>query len=179
MKKKTVSKVCNKCGINKGSNCFSKHTTSKDGLQYACKECDNRRNRELYINNIEESRKRRKEYYWNNLEKSKENNRNRYLKNPNIGVNSRFKRIYGIDLIKYEILLENQNFSCAICLTNYKNFSTRLCVDHDHSCCPGKKSCGKCIRGLLCGSCNKGIGLLQENYNIIIRAGAYVNEKNI
>ena len=30
-----------------------------------------------------------------------------------------------------------------------------LIVDHDHSCCPGPWSCGKCIRGLLCRGCNK------------------------
>jgi hypothetical protein len=28
-------------------------------------------------------------------------------------------------------------------------------VDHDHACCQKKnRSCGKCIRGLLCHTCN-------------------------
>ena len=31
-------------------------------------------------------------------------------------------------------------------------------VDHDHSCCPGSKTCGKCLRGLACQKCNQGIG---------------------
>lgn len=38
-----------------------------------------------------------------------------------------------------------------------------LQVDHDHSCCPGSKSCGRCIRGLLCGPCNRSLGLAQDS----------------
>lgn len=29
-----------------------------------------------------------------------------------------------------------------------------LQVDHDHSCCPGARSCAKCYRGTLCRPCN-------------------------
>ncbi len=37
-----------------------------------------------------------------------------------------------------------------------------LCVDHDHNCtwCGGK-GCPKCVRGLLCRSCNYQIGVLE------------------
>lgn len=42
-----------------------------------------------------------------------------------------------------------------------------LQLDHDHSCCPRtagvSRSCGKCVRGWLCRSCNLALGLLQEN----------------
>ena len=34
-------------------------------------------------------------------------------------------------------------------------------IDHDHSCCPGRRSCGQCVRGVLCASCNKRIGHLE------------------
>jgi Recombination endonuclease VII len=31
-------------------------------------------------------------------------------------------------------------------------------VDHAHWCCPGRKTCGKCVRGLTCNNCNHGAG---------------------
>lgn len=45
----------------------------------------------------------------------------------------------------------------------------RLSIDHDHACCNydarsgHKVSCGKCVRGLLCSTCNTSLGLLQES----------------
>lgn len=36
--------------------------------------------------------------------------------------------------------------------------ANRLSVDHNHQCCPGSNSCGKCVRGLLCSSCNSTLG---------------------
>jgi hypothetical protein len=48
-------------------------------------------------------------------------------------------------------------------------------VDHQHSCCPGKSnSCGRCVRGLLCISCNSAIGMFDENVEVLRRAAAYV-----
>jgi hypothetical protein len=43
-----------------------------------------------------------------------------------------------------------------------------LCVDHDHTCHPPKKTgqthcCKKCIRGLLCHDCNWMVGLAEKN----------------
>src|SRR6266496_914731 len=38
-----------------------------------------------------------------------------------------------------------------------------LTIDHDHDCCPGSASCGKCIRGFLCGLCNSAIGMLNND----------------
>ena len=55
-------------------------------------------------------------------------------------------------------------------------------VDHDHACCPeGGRSCGKCIRGLLCMECNKYLGFY-ENKDMAAKAAASVRrgiDKNV
>jgi hypothetical protein len=58
---------------------------------------------------------------------------------------------------------------CAVCGSD-----DRLSVDHDHSCCPGKHSCGKCVRGLLCGNCNSAEGYLQGDPDRAEKLAQYI-----
>jgi hypothetical protein len=37
-----------------------------------------------------------------------------------------------------------------------------LHIDHDHSCCPGRKSCGRCVRGVLCARHNLLVGQFEN-----------------
>lgn len=54
-----------------------------------------------------------------------------------------------------------------ICRNPGCNSTERLSLDHDHSCCNGQRSCGKCVRGWLCNTCNSALGLLGEDRNRI------------
>jgi hypothetical protein len=84
---------------------------------------------------------------------------------------------YNVPLSFLEEMWERQDKGCAIC--HKKSSMIRLSVDHDHKCCPydkNSKKCGKCVRGLLCNSCNTGIGVLQENVEILDRAAKYLLE---
>lgn len=84
---------------------------------------------------------------------------------------------YGLSVEQYHEMLEKQNYSCKICRGHEDSFRVRMSVDHDHSCCAGTKSCGKCVRGLLCSSCNMMLGNAKDNLEILQRAILYLNEK--
>jgi hypothetical protein len=72
----------------------------------------------------------------------------------------RLIRAFGIDADQFDQLLESQGGGCAIC---GDVFEDRLMhVDHDHSCCPGMRTCGGCIRGICCRSCNQALGFLKD-----------------
>lgn len=96
----------------------------------------------------------KKEYY----QKNKRLERDRYL-----------EREFGFLPGQYEKILKSQNGVCKIC---YKICSTgkRLCVDH---CRETNK-----IRGLLCKSCNIGIGELKHNTELLEEAIKYLKENS-
>jgi ribosomal protein L24E len=72
------------------------------------------------------------------------------------------KQQFGLTLDDYNALLETQNGVCALCSKTPEENGRALAVDHDHSCCPGKITCGKCIRGLLCTTCNQRLGTIES-----------------
>lgn len=49
-----------------------------------------------------------------------------------------------------------------------------LVIDHDHGCCPGNLSCGRCVRGMLCMHCNIGIGNLGDDPDRLEAAARYL-----
>lgn len=96
------------------------------------------------------------------------NRLNEYLrKNPEIVHNQNRRSKYGIEFSDYTEMLEKQNFTCAIC-SRFERYKGRknLAVDHCHK--TGK------VRGLLCSSCNKGLGLFEDNLEFIKNAEKYL-----
>jgi hypothetical protein len=67
---------------------------------------------------------------------------------------------FHITLEEYAAKLAAQGGRCAIC--RKLPGKTKLHVDHDHRCCPGRTGCGKCNRDLLCFTCNGLVGALEK-----------------
>lgn len=93
----------------------------------------------------------------------------------------RLRRAFKLTMEQYEQMLTAQGGVCFNCKRpetrkTQKGHTARLAVDHDHSCCPGDYTCGKCIRALLCHGCNVSLGLLGENPDRMRQLAVYVEQ---
>jgi Recombination endonuclease VII len=71
---------------------------------------------------------------------------------------------YGLTLEDFDRLLKAQEYACGMCHEPFEE-GQRIHVDHDHACCSDKcRSCGECIRGLLCHVCNIALGHIERRY---------------
>lgn len=127
------TKHCSKCGKTKPVTEFYKHPTSRDRLQYQCRTCQSARMAAWRAANREKARAAGRRH-------SQGRGRERRIE------------AYGITAEDYAAQVARQDGRCVIC--RRKPSSKRLHIDHDHACCPKGGSCGKCVRGLLCVSCN-------------------------
>lgn len=148
-----MRKQCTKCLSVKETKHFSKRNRSKDGLNHWCKNC-------VIENN--------KKWQNNNKEKVKQNAkavRDRY---PDKIIEKELKYKFDMTLQKYDDLLKSQNNSCAICGTHQSVLKTRLAVDHCHLT--------NKIRGLLCGPCNRALGIMKDSIILLENAIDYLKK---
>ena len=94
----------------------------------------------------------------------------RAYKKKNAHKNSKWKRRnmirqYGIEPEDYDSLLVQQNGKCAICEKPPGRGS--LQIDHCHST--------GMVRGLLCGPCNRMLGMASDDPDILIAASKYLH----
>lgn len=77
------------------------------------------------------------------------------------------KSQYGLTPDDYQEMLTRQRGACAICGSSDPGANRRyFCVDHDHETA--------LVRGLLCNSCNKGLGTFADDPERLDRAAAYL-----
>ncbi len=79
-------------------------------------------------------------------------------------------RRYGITPEQYDAMLTAQGGGCAVC-----GIVETMHVDHDHACCDKKNAaCGQCVRGLLCGPCNRALGIMGDSPARLRAAADYI-----
>lgn len=137
-------KICSKCGAAKLLSEFYVLSRNPDGRNSQCKSC-------WLI--------RRRQYV---------------AEHPDLVMIANMKCVSGCTPDLYYAMLTAQNGGCAVCGTTVPGGQGRFHVDHDHTCCPGTKSCGKCIRGLLCHNCNVGLGNFKDDPSIMVAGIAYL-----
>lgn len=123
------------------------------GQSKICKGCDNKKKRERYHR----------------------------TKHTNVGdnhrracKNSRLKHNYGMNIEQFDEYMAAQDNKCAICNTTFSTEKIRIFgphVDHDHA--TGDP------RGILCGTCNRGIGLLGDDAGLLRKAADYLDNPPI
>ncbi len=168
-------KTCTKCKKTKELKLFNKKKQRKDGYSSTCSECDLAYHRQYRQKNAKELAKKKREYYLRNF---------KYIRNRERGKALKWR--YGLADGEYSIIFNEQNGVCAICgekeTHTISGTVCNLSVDHEHD---SKKSGTKYahdrskVRGLLCGNCNRALGLFKDDLDILVSAISYLQNANI
>lgn len=80
------------------------------------------------------------------------------------------QRLYGLTPERYEELLEEQSYACAICRDDtWPGKGNAPHVDHCHDT--------GAVRGLLCGRCNVGLGQFKDDSSRLRAAADYLEQR--
>jgi len=122
--------------------------------------------RHYYRRNKDKLDSDRKDWAHKNIDR-KRASANRYVEENKTKI--RFGKLrlrYGITEIEFWLMFYAQAGCCRGCLSSFGDKAPH--VDHDHH--TGR------VRGLLCGSCNRGIGYLRDDPEIMRRLIEYLSE---
>lgn len=164
-------KKCCKCKNIKSLSDFYKDKNKKDGYRYNCKTCSSRNREHKKLYDLEYRRKNKekiKEYYKKHYNKKIKPTREKKTKEQNRENWLRLK--YNLTKEQYQELIKNQNNKCAICKISQSELSYPLFIDHEHKTDK--------VRGLLCRTCNTGLGSMQDNIEILQNAIEYLKKYN-
>lgn len=81
---------------------------------------------------------------------------------------------HGVTADEVDEQLIRQGGACPICLHADRQ---PLQLDHDHKHCPGREGCRICVRGLICGRCNRAIWGLGDDVATVERLLIYLQPK--
>lgn len=169
MKKDERRELAKQQGLTRyeGSPCSVCNNTLRTTCDGVCVECNKRRARERMAEKRKTGAHLEAQYKYEKSEKGTAA-RKRYYKGSGKERNreSQLRNKYGITVEQYDQMLTEQNHSCKICGTHFDDNGRALPVDHCHT--TGR------VRALLCDPCNKALGLLKEDINIMKNMIEYV-----
>lgn len=179
MLRQSMTKKCSKCHLELDESSFYRRKDRKIGYTSKCSKCSAKqskmsreknkeiikaRKQEIYLKNKEHILAQKSEYYKKN--KDKINKKKKEIPKEKLASEKR-KAKYGITTEQFNLLVEKQDNKCAICGIDGKNTHKKvLCIDHDHIT--------KHIRGLLCDTCNRAIGMLKDSPELLEKAQQYL-----
>lgn len=115
-------------------------------------------------------------YYVENTERVREKINAWKAERPTYGIDHHLLKRFSVSAERRDQMLQDQGGMCAICGVNEVDLPRRLAIDHDHHCCAGseRKTCDACVRALICGNCNSGLGFFQEDPHLLEIAVEYL-----
>lgn len=160
-------KICNHCKEEKGILCFGKDKHSRDLFNPKCKICTQKFQQKRKL----EKRLYDQQYRIKNRAKLNARDKNRDKEKLRL---CKLKKKFSLSKEDEDIMLQKQNYVCATCkkpewvvvLGKVK----RLAVDHS-------KKTGK-VRGLLCNNCNRALGMIYENTEVLYSIIDYLKSRN-
>ena len=120
-----------------------------------------------YSKNREKILARSSKWYYDNREEHLKFRREKYKQNPEKHKSASLELKYGITMDEYNKMLESQKGVCFICSMPCKS-GRSLSVDHCHK--TGK------VRGLLCVSCNNGLGRFNDSIELLQKSINYLEK---
>ena len=153
------SKKCCGCERILSAIEFCSNRSKKDGLNTRCKSCASVYNKLYYRKNAEGWNKKRRPYYSGYYQANRDRVRWQHI-----------KKHYGLSEEAYQELLKKQKYCCRICREPFTD-TKKTCVDHCHT--------GGHVRAILCGHCNRAIGLLKHNHQIALSAAEYLSRETL
>jgi hypothetical protein len=164
------SKVCTKCGERKPLSDFYAMRGMRDGHRNDCIECNKAAKRARNAANPQLTRDRVRQWQQDNPERFKAYQAE-YRQRPERRRAMRdlyYRRTYGVSADEVDERLADQNGRCAICGTQPERLAS-MHLDHDHD--------AGHLRGLLCVSCNQGLGQFRDDPALLLRAIVYLRQR--
>lgn len=165
--------TCNKCEKVKDDADF--YVYKKTGKRWGrCKACVSEANCARAAADPEKHNARSKAWRDKNPGRASAISRAWQLRHPEKAKSIAYKVRYQTD---FQETWDAQAGNCALCGLPMKPSGRdpdSACMDHDRSCCSERKSCGKCVRGLVHWNCNVILGHARDDADLLRKAAEYL-----